>query len=62
LVTLTDALKDAEKVHGLALEELDKLHSMCVAGEETYEERVAKRQKDIEALEEARDILENWQQ
>jgi len=61
LVTLTDDLQTAEKSHAGALSELEKLHTMCVAGEETYEERVAKRTKEIEALKEAHDILENWQ-
>merc|ERR1740129_1319460 len=44
-----------------ALSELEKLHSICVAGEETFEERVAKREKEIEALKEAHAILEAWQ-
>jgi len=34
---------------------------MCVEGEETYAERVAKRQQEIEALKEALNILETWQ-
>jgi len=62
LVTLEDSKKDAVKAHDLALSELEKLQSMCVEGEETYEERVAKREKEIEALKEAHAILENWQQ
>jgi len=32
-----------------------------VEGAETYEERIEKRQKEIEALKEAETILENWQ-
>eukprot|EP00446_Apocalathium_sp_SHHI-4_P001944 CAMPEP_0177180178 /NCGR_PEP_ID=MMETSP0367-20130122/15255_1 /TAXON_ID=447022 ORGANISM="Scrippsiella hangoei-like, Strain SHHI-4" /NCGR_SAMPLE_ID=MMETSP0367 /ASSEMBLY_ACC=CAM_ASM_000362 /LENGTH=690 /DNA_ID=CAMNT_0018626949 /DNA_START=56 /DNA_END=2128 /DNA_ORIENTATION=+ len=61
LVSLSDSLKTAQTSLGLALGELEKLHSMCVEGEETYEGRVAKRQKEIDALREAHDILENWQ-
>merc|ERR1712039_412205 len=49
LVTLTGQLKDAEGLHENALEQLEGLHKQCVAGEETYEERVANRQKEIEA-------------
>jgi len=57
---LTDSLKAAKESRALALEELAKLESMCVAGDETYEERAAKRQKEIEALKEAHNILEEW--
>lgn len=41
--------------------ELGKLKPMCVGGEESYEARVAKRQKEIEALKEALTILDDWQ-
>lgn len=61
LVALEDSLTDAKTQHELANSDLEGLHSMCVAGEETYAERVAHRQKEIEALKEAHDILENWQ-
>merc|ERR1719291_1260224 len=61
LTTLGNSLADEEKDHEDALKELEVLHSQCVAGEETYEERVANRKKEIEALKEAHDILENWQ-
>jgi len=44
-----------------ALEQLEGLHGQCVAGEETYEERVAKREKEIAALKEALQILIDWQ-
>uniref|UniRef100_A0A7S0FNG6 Uncharacterized protein n=1 Tax=Pyrodinium bahamense TaxID=73915 RepID=A0A7S0FNG6_9DINO len=60
LVQLIDAKKEAVASHKLELQELERLRSMCVAGEETYKERVEKRQKEIEALKEAHDILENW--
>jgi len=61
LVTLADSLASAVASHKIALGELESLHSMCVAGEETYEERIAQRQKEIEALKEAHGILEDWQ-
>jgi len=61
LVTLADEKKDAANALELAEEELLKLKKMCVDGEETYEERVAKREKEIEALKEALKILDNWQ-
>uniref|UniRef100_A0A7S3TR87 Uncharacterized protein n=1 Tax=Strombidinopsis acuminata TaxID=141414 RepID=A0A7S3TR87_9SPIT len=61
LVTLTDEKAAAVKAYEGALAELASLHSMCVQGEETHEERAAKRKKEIEALKEAHGILENWQ-
>jgi len=61
LVDRNGDLKTAQEAHASALSELETLHSTCVEGEETYEERIAKRQKEIEALKEAHDILENWQ-
>jgi len=61
LVDLETDQKTAQDALDGALKELEKLHETCVAGEETYEERVAKREKEIEALKEAHDILENWQ-
>ena len=61
LVTLNGSLKTATETHESALAELETLSSTCVEGEETYEERIAKRQKEIEALKEAQTILENWQ-
>mmetsp|Transcript_30882 Transcript_30882/g.83671 ORF Transcript_30882/g.83671 Transcript_30882/m.83671 type:complete len:704 (-) Transcript_30882:97-2208(-) len=60
LVRLADLKKDALQAHDLANSELEKLSAMCVEGEETYEERVAKREKEIAALKEAHAILENW--
>merc|ERR1719433_2607620 len=61
LVKLEEDRGMAQDTHDDALSELEKLHPMCVAGEETYEERVAKREKEIEALKEAHAILEDWQ-
>lgn len=51
---------DAVTDHANAGAELEGLHSMCVAGEETWEERRDARLKEVEALKEAHDILENW--
>jgi hypothetical protein len=44
-----------------AKKELQKLKPMCVEGEETYAQRVAKREKEIEALKEAMTLLDEWQ-
>lgn len=40
---------------------LQKLKPLCVQGEETYAQRVAKREKEIEALKEAMTLLDEWQ-
>eukprot|EP00443_Scrippsiella_acuminata_P020894 CAMPEP_0115205344 /NCGR_PEP_ID=MMETSP0270-20121206/19639_1 /TAXON_ID=71861 /ORGANISM="Scrippsiella trochoidea, Strain CCMP3099" /LENGTH=733 /DNA_ID=CAMNT_0002618877 /DNA_START=62 /DNA_END=2263 /DNA_ORIENTATION=+ len=61
LVDLEGDLDNAKRLHEESIEELEGLHKQCVAGVETYEERTANRQKEIEALKEAHDILENWQ-
>ena len=58
LVRLRDEKGDAQAALKSAAEELEKLHTMCVAGEETYAERVAKREKEIEALKAAHRILD----
>jgi len=55
------ALKDAKELLDGALESLESLQAMCVAGEETWEERKKKREDEVEALKDALDILENWQ-
>eukprot|EP00932_Pfiesteria_piscicida_P020234 SRR837773.7043.p2 GENE.SRR837773.7043~~SRR837773.7043.p2 ORF type:complete len:274 (-),score=169.38 SRR837773.7043:14-784(-) len=62
LVDLADGRKEAEAQHQSAVDELQKLQAMCVDGEESYEERVAKRKQEIEALKEAHNLLESWQQ
>jgi len=62
LVTLTDDKKAAEKNLESAITTLEDLKKMCVDAEETYEERVAKRKDEIDALKEAMSILENWKQ
>lgn len=56
-----DALKDAKDLHDGAIKELERLQSMCVDGEESWEERKAQREKEIEALKQAMQILDNWQ-
>eukprot|EP00416_Gambierdiscus_australes_P040736 CAMPEP_0171099962 /NCGR_PEP_ID=MMETSP0766_2-20121228/52670_1 /TAXON_ID=439317 /ORGANISM="Gambierdiscus australes, Strain CAWD 149" /LENGTH=708 /DNA_ID=CAMNT_0011559701 /DNA_START=54 /DNA_END=2180 /DNA_ORIENTATION=- len=61
ITTAQDAKMDAERLHGLALEELQKLKAMCVEGEETWAERKAQREKEIAALKQALQILEDWQ-
>lgn len=61
LVDLQDKKKDAKKALDIALSELEKLKGMCVEGEETWEERSAKRREEIEALKEALKILDEWQ-
>ena len=61
IVTGKDDKAKAERLHGDALAELEKLKPMCVAAEESYEERTKKRREEIEALKEAHKILEEWQ-
>jgi len=53
--------RDAKKDLTSMLDELEKLHPMCVAPEETWEQRRLKREKEIEALKQAHAILEDWQ-
>jgi len=61
MVEQQNNLGDATKIHEAANDELDKLKEMCVDGEETWEERAAARKKEIEALKEAQQILDEWQ-
>jgi len=56
------ALSDAEELLAGSKDALDDLKAMCVEGEETWEERKAKREAEINALKEALDIFENWKQ
>eukprot|EP00929_Paragymnodinium_shiwhaense_P118413 TRINITY_DN90334_c0_g1_i1.p1 TRINITY_DN90334_c0_g1~~TRINITY_DN90334_c0_g1_i1.p1 ORF type:complete len:723 (-),score=321.66 TRINITY_DN90334_c0_g1_i1:114-2198(-) len=60
ITTAQDALVDAKRLHKGALEELTKLKAMCVDAEESYEQRVAKREREIDSLKEALQILEDW--
>jgi uncharacterized protein YlxW (UPF0749 family) len=55
-----DALKEENALLTSAKKALEELESQCIRGEETYEQRVAKRTKEIEALKEAHQILEDW--
>jgi len=59
ITTLTDDKKAAEANLLSAETTLEDLKKMCIDGEETYAERVAKRNEEIEALKEAMTILES---
>eukprot|EP00747_Dinoflagellata_sp_TGD_P156872 gnl/TRDRNA2_/TRDRNA2_177696_c1_seq3.p1 gnl/TRDRNA2_/TRDRNA2_177696_c1~~gnl/TRDRNA2_/TRDRNA2_177696_c1_seq3.p1 ORF type:complete len:619 (+),score=179.75 gnl/TRDRNA2_/TRDRNA2_177696_c1_seq3:114-1859(+) len=61
LATLQDDKQDAEENLKDSLAELEKLKPMCVDGEETYEERKAKREQEVAALKEAMQMLIDWQ-
>jgi len=61
LVEQKEDKADAQTELKLAKEELKKLKPVCVEGEETYAQRVAKREKEIAALKEAMVILDEWQ-
>jgi len=61
LLSLKDDKKNAQDQKTLALKELEKLEPMCVAGQESYAERVAAREQEIQALKDAMDILIAWQ-
>lgn len=61
LITLKDDLKSAQTLHAEALETLEKLNAACVDTGESWEERTAQREKEIEALKEALSILDSWQ-
>jgi len=60
LTQLEDDKKTASEALATAKETLSTLSKQCVEGEETYEERVAARQEEIEALKKALAILEDW--
>jgi len=55
------AKSDATELLDDSLEALEDLEAMCVKGEETWEERKKAREDEIEALKEALEIFENWQ-
>merc|ERR1719443_1125130 len=61
LVDEQDDKDDAITKKDEAKKELQKLKPLCVEGEETYAQRVAKREKEIEALKEAMTLLDEWQ-
>ncbi|CAK0907801.1 unnamed protein product [Prorocentrum cordatum] len=61
ILTLESELSDATEAHALSLKSLEALRADCIEKEESYEERVAKRNQEIEALKEAHAILEDWE-
>jgi len=61
LVETEEDKGDATTLKENALTELKKLKPMCVEGEETYAQRVAKREKEIQALKDAQQMLNDWQ-
>jgi len=61
LVETEEDKGDATELKENALKELKKLKPMCVEGEETYAQRVAKREKEIQALKDAQQMLDEWQ-
>lgn len=61
LVDQIEDKQDAQKLLADSKSELKTLKPLCVAGEETYSQRVAKREKEIGALKEAMVILDEWQ-
>jgi len=61
ILTLTSELSASTEEHELAEKSLEALRADCVDKEETYAERVAKREQEIEALKEAHAILEDWE-
>merc|ERR1719399_1562901 len=61
LVETEEDKSDATELKENALKELKKLKPMCVEGEETYAQRVAKREKEIQALKDAQQMLDEWQ-
>jgi len=60
IVDLEDDLKTATKLHEQAMESLEKLQASCVDSSESWEERKAQREKEIEALKQALTILDEW--
>jgi DNA repair exonuclease SbcCD ATPase subunit len=61
LTGFKDDKHDADTMHEESLEELEKLTASCVETGESYAERVAHRKQEIEALQDAMKILEDWQ-
>jgi len=61
VIDLRDNLRDATKLHSEALQTLESLKSSCVDAAESWEERKMHREKEIAALKQALQILEDWQ-
>jgi len=61
LMEASTSLGEENNLLTSAKKSLEELKSQCIDGEETYEDRVAKRKKEIEALKQAHQILEDWQ-
>merc|ERR1719261_945127 len=57
LTEANDENQDAQTLKGKALAELEKLKPSCVSTGSSYEEKVARRKQEIEALKEATKIL-----
>jgi len=55
------ALSDAKDLLDSSAKALEDLEAMCVKGEETWEERKQKREDEVEALKNALNILDEWQ-
>jgi len=60
ILTQQQALFDAKDLLQSSQESLEDLEAMCVKGEETWAERKKKREDEIQALQEAVEILDNW--
>merc|ERR1719424_485392 len=60
LIATAESLKEETDLWESSKKALEELKSQCIDGEESYEDRVAKRKKEIEALKQAHDILEDW--
>jgi len=54
-------LREATGLLDSAMKALEGWHAMCIKGEETWEERTEKREREIAALKDALNILTDWQ-
>lgn len=61
IIDQQQALADAKDLLESGDSSLESLKSMCVKGEETWQERKKKREEEIDALKDSLDILNNWQ-
>jgi len=60
-VETANSLKEEQNLLEEANDSLEELKKQCVDATETYQERVASRQREIEALKEANAALDGWQ-